>query len=53
MKNLIKVLEVLGKEINNLELDKEIKDYEIKELKATIKKVEEHANSYYKEEKLC
>ena len=48
--HLLKVLEVLGKEINNLEIDKELKDYEITKLKETIKKVEEHAESYYREE---
>lgn len=50
MKHLVKVLEVLGKEINNLEIEKELKDYEINNLKEKIKKIEEHANSYYRKE---
>ena len=43
---LLKVLEILGKEINNLQLDCEIKDYEINKLKQKIKDIENHIDSY-------
>lgn len=45
-KGLLKVLEVLGNEIVNLELDIEIRDYEIKSLKEKIKNIEDHINDY-------
>lgn len=41
-KEMLKVLEILGKEIINLELDKEFKTYEIKELKHKLKEVENY-----------
>ena len=41
-KELLKVLEVLGKEIINLELDKDLKGYEIKTLKQKLKNVEDY-----------
>ena len=41
-KELLKVLEVLGKEIINLELDKDVKDYEIQTLKQKLKNVEDY-----------
>ena len=44
-KELLKVLEVLGKEIINLELDKDVKGYEIKSLKQRLKSVEKYISS--------
>ena len=41
-KELLKVLEVLGKEIINLELDKDVKVYEIERLKQKLKNVEDY-----------
>lgn len=41
-KYLLKALEVLGKEICNLQLDCEVKDYEIKELNKQLKNVEDY-----------
>jgi hypothetical protein len=43
---LLKVLEILGKEVNNLQLDCEVKDYEINGLKQKIKDIENHIDSY-------
>lgn len=41
-KELLKVLEVLGKEIINLELEKDLKSYELKTLKQKLKNVEDY-----------
>jgi hypothetical protein len=41
-KEMLKVLEVLGKEIINLELDKDVKVYEIKRLEQKLKNVEDY-----------
>ena len=41
-KYLLKALEVLGKEIYNLQLDCEVKDYELKELRNKLKNVERY-----------
>ena len=41
-KYLLKVLEILGKEICNLELDRELKDYELKETRNKLKEIEKY-----------
>lgn len=41
-KYLLKALEILGKEIYNLQLDCEIKDYEKQQLQKRLKRVEEY-----------
>lgn len=41
-KELLKVLEVLGKEIINLELDRDVKVYEIERLNQKLKNVEDY-----------
>ena len=41
-KEMLKVLEVLGKEIINLELERDVKGYEIETLKQKLKNVEEY-----------
>ena len=41
-KELLKVLEVLGKEIINLELEKDLKSYELKTLNQKLKNVEDY-----------
>jgi hypothetical protein len=41
-KNLIKVLEILGKEITELQLRCELKDFEIKQLKEKLESVEDY-----------
>ena len=41
-KYLLKALEVLGKEICNLQLDLEVKDYEMSKLQSKLKNVEDY-----------
>jgi hypothetical protein len=41
-KYLLKALEILGKEIYNLQLDCEVKDYELKEVRNKLKSVEKY-----------
>ena len=41
-KELLKVLEVLGKEIISLELERDVKGYEIETLKQKLKNVEDY-----------
>lgn len=41
-KYLLKALEILGKEIYNLQLDCEVKDYELKETRNKLKEIEKY-----------
>ncbi len=41
-KYLLKALEILGKEICNLELDCEVKEYELKETRNKLKEIEKY-----------
>lgn len=44
-KYLLKALEILGKEIYNLQLDCEVKDYELKETRNKLKEIERYIES--------
>lgn len=46
-----KVLEVLSKHIIKIEEENQFKDWEIKSLKEKLSNIENHLDSYYKEEK--
>ena len=43
-KHLLKTLEILGKEIEELQLRCELKEFEIKQLEEKLKNVEEYIN---------